>query len=175
MISKLLLSIFTLFFINTVFRSEQHCLPSRKDSLQCPFCVSNLIQTFQTDWVKYSTQSILFIHNSCSVDFNLFCHTSCTSVLPQLSSLTIIHFIMGVKSCFPTFLVEMSSNCIPPSHQSILCIRQFSPFLTKCTLLAIFLLCLVPFPLLAIHTADLLSNIIRGFYSGTISGPLFKN
>ena len=36
-------------------------------------------------------------------------------------------------------------------------------------------MCLVSLLLLAIHTADLLSNIVRGAYSGTISGSLFKN
>ena len=46
-------------------------------------------------------------------------HTSCTSFLSQLSSLTIIYFTLGVKSGSPAFLVAMSSNCRPPSHQSI--------------------------------------------------------
>ena len=37
------------------------------------------------------------------------------------------------------------------------------------------LVLLVSLALLAIHTVDLLSNIIKGAYSGTIYGSLFKN
>ena len=69
----------------------------------------------------------------------------------------------------------MYYNCRPPSHHTIFFILQFSPFLTKCTLLAMCLVCLAYLPFLAIHTEDLLSNIIRGAASGTISGSLLKN
>ena len=72
--SKLLLSIFTWFSLSTVFHSEQHCFPSITYSFQCSFHVSNLIQTFQTDWVESSTQSSLVIQNSFSVDYPVSCH-----------------------------------------------------------------------------------------------------
>ena len=52
---------------------------------------------------------------------------------------------------------------------------HLSPFLTKFILLEMFLVCLVSLPFLAIHTSDLLSNIIRGASSGTIYGSLFNN
>ena len=68
----------------------------------------------------------------------------------------------------------MSANCIPSPHQSILCIFQFSPFVTKYTLLAMWILWLVSLTFLAIQAVDLLSNIIIGSSSGTISGYLLK-
>ena len=53
---------------------SQHCFPfittlfsSITESFQCSFHVSNLIQTFQTDWFEPWTQSSLVIHNSCSI------------------------------------------------------------------------------------------------------------
>ena len=69
----------------------------------------------------------------------------------------------------------MYDNCRPPSNESILCILQFSPFLTEFTLLSMCILWLVYLPLLSMQIADLPSNIIRGVYSGTISGSLFNN
>ena len=162
-------------FSQQYFPFRKILFPSIKDSFQCSLNISNLIQIFQTDWVKSSTQSSLVIKNSCSVDYTVSCHPSCTSVLYQLSSLAIIYFILGVKSLSPTFLVAMSANCRPPSHQSILCILNFSPFLTKCALLQMYLVLLLSFPFLSMHTSDLPSNIIIGAYSGTIYGSLFKN
>ena len=88
----------------------------------------------------------------------------------QLSSLTIIYFILGVRSGSLTILVPMSTNCRPPLHQSILCILHFSPFLTKCILLAICMVCFVSLPFLAMHIADLLSKTIKGASFGTMSG-----
>ena len=61
----------------------------------------------------------------------------------------------------------MSAYCRPPSKKSILCILHLSPFLKKCALLAMCLVCLVSLPLLAIHTAHLISNIIRGTSNAT--------
>ena len=130
---------------------------------------------FQTDWVESSTLSNLVIENSCSTNYHLFCHTSCTSVLSRLWRLTITYFILEVKSGSPTFSVTMSANCRPPLHKSILWIFHFSPFLTKCIILAICLMSLVSLPILAIHTAEFLTNIIRGASSGNLSGLLFRN
>ena len=73
MSSELLLSLFIWFSINNFFHSEKHCFPSRTDNFQCYFHVSNLIQTFQTDLVEYSTQSSLVIQNSCSIEFPVSC------------------------------------------------------------------------------------------------------
>ena len=155
--SRLLLSLFihgfpsTLFlFRTTFFLLEQ--------------TIFNVLQTFQTYWVDSSTQYIPVIKNSCYIDYLVFCHHSCTIVLYQLSSLTIIYFIIGVKSLSPTFLVAMSANCRPPSHQSILWILQFYPFLNKLFILAMCLVCLVSLPFLSIHIADLL-----------LGGPLIKS
>ena len=93
----------------------------------------------------------------------------------QFSSITIIYFIIGVGSGSLTFLLPMSANCRPTSNQSILCILNFSPFLTKCILLAMCLVCLVSLPFLAMHIADLLSKTIKGYYFGTMSGSSFNN
>ena len=86
-----------------------------------------------------------------------------------------IYFILGFKWFFPTFLVAISDNLRPLTHQSILCILHFSPFLTKFTLLSICLIFLVSLPFLAIHISDLLSNIIREPSSGNIHGSLFNS
>ena len=134
-----------------------------------------LIQTFQTDWVGFSTQYSIVIQNSFSTDYHVFYHPSCTSVLSQLSSITIIYFILGGKSGSPTFLVSMFANCRPPSNQSTLWSLHFSPFLTKLILLETYLVCLVSLPFLAIHIIDFLSNLIRGASSETMSGSLFNN
>ena len=108
-------------------------LPYRTESFQCSFNVPNLIQSFQTDLVHSSTQSSLFIQNYCYTDYPVSCHPYCKSVLPQLSILTVIYLILGFKLLSPTLLVEMPANFRPPSHQSILCIYRFSPFLSKFT------------------------------------------
>ena len=58
------------------------------------FHVSNLIQTFQTDWVDSSTQSSLVIYNSFSTDYPLSCHW----VSPQ------IPWALSLKLCSIVFL-----------------------------------------------------------------------
>ena len=138
------------------------------------FHISKLIQTFQTDWLEYSTQSSQIIYNYCSTDYPLSCHPSCTRVIYHILSLNMIYFILLFKSFYPTLLVAMSDIWRNPLHHSIWCIFHFSPFLKKCTLLEMCLVCLVSLPFLAIHTEELLSNIIRGDASGTLSGSLFK-
>ena len=92
----------------------------------------------------------------------------------QCLFITVIYFILGVKSCPPTFLVAIYANCRLPSHQSILYILHFSPFLKEIVLLAKCLVWLVSLPFLAIHIVDLLSKTIRGASSGTMSGYLLK-
>ena len=93
----------------------------------------------------------------------------------HLSSLTIIYFILLVHLVSPTFLVEMSDNCRPPSHQPILFVLYFYPFLTKYILLAMRLVCLISLPFLAIHIAYLLSKTISGSYPGIMSGSLLNS
>ena len=93
----------------------------------------------------------------------------------QFSSFTIIYFILGVRSGSLKFLVPMSANCRPPSHQSILCILHFYPFVTKWILLAMCLVCLVSLPFLSMHISDLLSKTIKGASFRTISGYSFNN
>ena len=139
------------------------------------FHVSNLIQTFQTDWVYSSNKPSLVIYNYCSTEYPVSGHPSCESVIYKLSRFKMMYFILGFKSCSPTFLVAKSINCRPPSNQPILWYLHFSPFLTKGTLLAMCLVWLLYLSLLAIHTVNLLSNIIRGDSSGTIYWSLFNN
>ena len=153
-------------FFQHYFHSDQHFFLLEQTVL-------NVLQTFKTDWVKSSTQYILVIQNSSYIDYPLFCHPSCTSVLYQFSIITIIYFIIDVKWCSPNILVEMSTNCRTPSHQSILCIFHFSQFLTKCILLAMCLVCLVSLPFLSIHIKDLLYNTIKRSSSGTMYRSLF--
>ena len=173
---KLLLYLFTWFTLNTVFHLEQYFLFYWTDSFKCSFHVSNLIQKFQTDLVKSSTQYSLIIQCSCSIYYPVICHPSFTCIMSQLSSLTMTYFILGYKSFSPTFLVSLSDNFRrPPSHLSILWIFQFSPFLTKCTHLSVWLVCLISLTFLAINIENLLYNIGRGYSSGTISGSLFRN
>ena len=97
-----------------------------------------------------------------------------TRVLYQVSSLTMRYFILGVRSGSLTLSVPISANYRPPSHQSILCILYFSPFVKKCILLEMCLVCLVSLPFLAMHIEDLVSKAIKGDYSGTMSGSLFS-
>ena len=130
----------------------QHCFPfrttlffSRTYSFECS------LQKFQTDLVDSSTQYSLVIQNTCSIKYPVFCHHYCTSVLSQLSSCTMVYFILRFKSFSTTFLVAMSANYIPPLHQPILCIFQFSQFLTKCTLLETPLVCLVSLPFCCVY------------------------
>ena len=67
--SKLLLSLFTWFYLNTVFQLEQHFFSSRTYNFKYSFHVSNLIQTLKTDWVESSIQSSIVVYNSCSIDY----------------------------------------------------------------------------------------------------------
>ena len=158
MISGILLSLFIHCFLQHCFHSEQHCF-----LLEQTFF--NVLQTLKTDWVEYSTQSSIVIQKYCSIDYPVLCHPSCTRVLSQLSSLTIIYFILSVKLGSPTFLIAVYANCGTLSHQSLFCILHFYPFLNKCILLAMCIVCLLSLPFLAIHISELLSrHISRGRY-----------
>ena len=139
-------------FFQNCFHLEQHCFHLDRQ-FSCSPNISNLLS-------RVPTKSSLVIQNSCSSDYPVLYHPSCTSVLFQFSSLTIIYLIFGFRSGSLTFLVQITSNCRPPSHQSILCILHFSPFLTNYIILSMFLVCLVSLPFLAIHIADLLSKTI---------------
>ena len=67
---------------------------SLSDRYQCFFHVSKLIQTFQTDWVKSSTQYSLVIQNSC------FCKITC------ILSLVILTKYSRKQSPTPWFCVN---------------------------------------------------------------------
>ena len=129
MSSKILLPLFTWFYISTFFHSEQDFSYSRTYSFQWSLHVSNFILKFQTNWFESSTQSSLIIHNSCSIYYPVSFHSYCTSVMSQFSSLAVLYFIMGFKSFSPTFLVYMFANFRPLLHKPILCILKFSPIL----------------------------------------------
>ena len=101
--------------------------------------------------------------------------TPIVQVLCQLSSLTIAYADLGFNLSFLTFMFPMYDSFRPLSHHTILCRLHSSPFLKQWILLEICLVCLMLLPLLAIHTYDLLSNIIRGSCYGTTSGYLFNN
>ena len=88
---------------------SQHCftfrttlLFSRKYSFQCYFYVSNLIQTFQNDWVESWTQSILVIQNSCSIDYPISCQfvswSSYDSTQSTPRQLTIVRYVIQLDN-----------------------------------------------------------------------------
>ena len=96
-------------------------------------------------------------------------------VLCQLSSLTILYPNIVWNSYPLPLLVPMSDKCRPLSYQNVLCRLHSSPFIKKCILLEMCLVCLVSLPLLSIHTSDLLSNIMRGAYCGNTYVSLSTN
>ena len=83
--------------------------------------------------------------------------------------------IDGVKRSSIVWRIQFIECSDDVLVQSILYIFQFSTFLTNFTLLTICLVCLVSLPILAIHIANLISNIIIRASSETLSGSLFKN
>ena len=119
MISKLLIYISTFFPLNTVFLYNS--------------TVFNVIFVYQT-WYKHfkpmesnpQLNVVYSYRNLVPTDYPVSCNPSFNSVICQLLSLTMIYSIILFKSLSPTFLGEMSDNCIPPSHKSILCIFHFS-------------------------------------------------
>ena len=80
--------------------------------------------------------------------------------------------------CYIRFTYIIGTNVFQlqtPSHQSILRIFHFSPFLKKCIILAMCLVCLVSLKLLAIHISYLPSKTTKGASSGTMYGYLLRN
>ena len=101
--------------------------------------------------------------------------TPLVQVLFQLSSLTIAHHNLGFNSSYLTLLVPMSSSCRPTSHHTVFWILKYSPFLTKCIVLEMCMVYFLFLSFLAIHTYDLLSNIIKGACYGNTYVSLFRN
>ena len=154
-------------FLQHCSHSEQHCFRSGQTVFM--FFEHSKLLSLVLNSIYSSHTELLFHRLSCILSPLLYkCPVS-------VFSITIIYFILGVRSGSLTFLVPMSANCRPPSHQSILLILHFYPFLTKCILLEMCLVCLVSLPFLAMHIADLLSKTIKGNSSGTMSGSLFNN
>ena len=96
-------------------------------------------------------------------------------VFCKLSSIAIGYPSIGFTASSLTFLVIISSSCRPPSHHTALWKFHYSPFLAKCILLEMCLVCLVYLTFLAMQIANFLSNIIRGACSGTTSVSIFNN
>ena len=125
MISLLLFSLFIHGFISTLF-------PFRTTLFSCSSNIPNWLSLFQS-----SIESIPILNRVYSfrtlVPYTILVlfQPSYTSALSQFSSLTIIYFILGVRSVSLTLLVPMSANFRPPSHQLILCILHFYPFLNN--------------------------------------------
>ena len=120
--------------------------------------------------------SIQLSHSYHIVLHNLmYTVTPLLQVFCQLSIITISYPNLGLNSSSLTLLVPISVNCISPSHHTVFYKLLSSTFLTNCILLEMCLVCLVFFPCLDMHIADLISNIIRGAWSGTTSVYLFRN
>ena len=107
MISKILLSLFTWFSLNTVFHSEQHFFNSRTDNFQCFFHVSKLIQTFQTDWVESSNQSSLFTQNYCSIDHPVSFHSINVKVSDDL---------LFIKRPYHNLMIKNHRSMVTSTH-----------------------------------------------------------
>ena len=69
----------------------------------------------------------------------------------------------------------MSTSYRRTSHHTVFCRFHSSPFLMKWNILEMCLVCLVSLQLLVIHTADLLSNIMRYDCYRTTSGSFFSS
>ena len=123
--------------------------------------IPNLIQSIHPEYI--GLQNILYTI------------TTLVQVFCQLSSLTIEYPNIGFNVSSLKLLVPISFSCRPPPHHTILYKLHSSPFLRKWILLEICLVCLVYLPLLAIYTADLPYNIMRGACYGTTSRSLFRN
>ena len=133
-------------------------------------CMANNVK--DTIYIRHIARRMHFLRNGekCKMHKMDLCEGGL-----QFSSLTIIYFILGVRSGSLKLLVPIYANCRPPSHQSILCILNFYPFLTKFILLAMCLVCLLSLPFLSMHIADLLSKTIKGASFGTMYGFSFSN
>ena len=101
--------------------------------------------------------------------------TPLSRVFYQFSILIIACPNLGFNSYSLTFLVPMSDNCRPLSNHTVFFRLHSLPFLTNCILMEMCLLCLVYLPLFSIHTAYLLSNIIRRDCSVTTYVSLLNN
>ena len=69
----------------------------------------------------------------------------------------------------------MSVSFRPPSHHTVLWKLHYSPFLTKCIILEMCLVCLMYLPFFTTNIPGLTSNIIRGACYETTPGSLFNN
>ena len=143
-----------MFFIQHYFQLEQHCFHLDRQ-FSCSSNISNWLSRIPTQSSLVNSELLFFITIQYTITplVQVFCL--------QFSSLTMIYLILGVRSGSLTFLVTMSANYRPPSHHYILCILHFSPFLTKCIILEIFLVYLVSLPFLAMQMEDFLSKTIK--------------
>ena len=91
----------------------------------------------------------------------------------QFSSLSILYPNLLFILSSLTFLVSVSYDCKPPPHHTVLWIFYSLSFITKCILLEMCLACLMSLIFLAIHTSDLLSNMIIGACYGATYVYLF--
>ena len=106
---------------------------------------------------------------------NLLYHiTPLVQVFCQFSMLSIEYPNLGFNSYSLTFFVPMYTSCRTPLHHTTMWKFHSSPYITKCILLEMCLVCLVLSTFVAIHSAGCISNIMRGAFSGTIFGSLFR-
>ena len=108
---------------------SQRCFPFRTtllfsitDIFQCSFCVSNLIQTFQTDLVEYSTQSSLVIHNYFSIECPLFCHSLSNQLI-----ISVYHTSVSYQFIIPVYQASLSGQFIIPVYQTSLSSQFIRP------------------------------------------------
>ena len=129
--------------------------------------ISNLLS-----WILNSIQSSHSEH--IFLQTLLYPITSLVQVFFQFSSLTIAYHNIGFNSYSLTVLVKKFDSCRPPSHHTVLCSLHSSSFITKWILLSMCLVRLVYLQFLAMHIADLLSNITRGDCYVTTYVSLFR-
>ena len=99
--------------------------------------------------------------------------TPLLQVFCKFSILTISYPSIVFNSYSMTLLVPIYDSFRPASRPTVLCRLHSFPFITKCNILEMWLVSLVCLPFLYMHTAYLISNIIRCACYGTTYVSLF--
>ena len=112
---------------------SQHCFLFRTILLfSRKYSFKFYLQNFQTDWVESSTNSSIIIHNSCYIDYTLFCQNvpdplpQPPALFPQKCASTLQPSTFQVIPPHPPYL--LLQKCTPPLHISF--VNDPHPLLT---------------------------------------------
>ena len=162
----LLSSIFIHVFLEHVFTHSQNCF-------QCYIQYFKIFEDLEIIESSIYPLNPIDLSEHLAFQTLLYPTNPLEQVFCQLLSITIVYSNLGFNSFYQTLLVQIFENFRPTSQHIVFCRFHSSPVLTKYILLEMCLVCLVSLILLAIHVADLLSNIMRGDSPRTISGSFF--